>query len=515
MPKLRSILVVSALICMIVLCAFAGVRPANAGEFTDLGFEDGTLDSWVVVSSPDAVDVSGGDVYAQPYWGDYMAVLGTPATGVASQPIGQNAITKTFTVLNPGMAFAYNVFTSDYPAFDRFGYVVTLLHEGAVIAQFSTTAFGVSPGGQIVSTGWREVGLDLHLYQMQEITIQIAAGGTSDQKFPTWAYFDMRPVTPSYLGDTMGPVIRLPDLDATESDSSNSRQYNLVTNVYDDSGWATVGIVQNGIAVTEGSGLGWQTHGLDLSEGPNDVLVVASDVSGNTTTRRARVYVDSTPPDVALDGVPARTAASSVMISGVVFDAGSGLASVTVNEVDVPISADGSFSFKASLAPGKNRSSVTAVDTRGNASTWTLDSERIMNAGTGFGVVTGSLQVGSTQGMLDGVSFAMDAAPVIKNSRTLLPIRALIETLGGKVAWDGKTRTATVTLGEHSVVLVVGKNMALVDGKSVPIDAANGKVVPEIIGSRTYLPLRFIAENLGLDLTWEPVSQTISFTYWR
>jgi hypothetical protein len=287
-----------------------------------------------------------------------------------------------------------------------------------------------------------------------------------------------------------------------------------VTDVYDDSGWATVGIVQNGITVTGGSGLGWKTYDLSLSEGPNDVLVVASDAFGNTTSRRATVYVDSTPPELQLDSIAARTTAAFAVVSGTAFDAGSGLGSLTIEGIDVPVSADGSFSVKVPLAPGKNMASVTATDTRGNASTLTFDSERIVNARTGFAVTSGSMQVGAAVGMLDGVSFAMDAAPVIKNGRTLLPIRALIETLGGKVAWDAKTRTATVALGEHTVVLVVGKSTALVDGKSVAIDVANSKVVPEIIGSRTFLPLRFIAENLGLDLAWEPISQTISFTYW-
>jgi hypothetical protein len=35
-----------------------------------------------------------------------------------------------------------------------------------------------------------------------------------------------------------------------------------------------------------------------------------------------------------------------------------------------------------------------------------------------------------------------------------------------------------------------------------------------IVKGRTFLPLRAVAENVGLDLAWEPVSQTISFTYW-
>jgi len=108
----------------------------------------------------------------------------------------------------------------------------------------------------------------------------------------------------------------------------------------------------------------------------------------------------------------------------------------------------------------------------------------------------------------------MDAAPMIRNARTLLPIRALIEQLGGSVTWNAATKTATVKLGDHTVVLTVDRNIALVNGRSVAIDAGNPKVVPEIISGRTYLPLRFVAENLGLDLAWDAASQTISFTYW-
>jgi hypothetical protein len=518
MFRRRCALFAGFLVFALVFSVFGGSLPAKAGEVMDLGFEDGTLDGWAVVSSPDAVSISAGDTYAEAYWGDFMAVLGTPAAGNATQPLGPNSIAKTFTVLTPSIAFAYNMFTSDYPSFDRLNYVVTLLTEGSVIAQFSMTAFGVSPGGQIVSTGWREVDLDLSLYVMREITIQIAAGGTSDTRFPTWAYFDMSPVTPSHIGDMMGPVIRLPGLDTSTGvsadGSSGSRRYNLVTDVYDDSGWATVGILQNGVVVTGGYGTGWQTYDLTLSEGPNDVVLDASDAFGNTTSRSVRIYVDSTPPDLRLDDVPRQTADTSVLISGVVFDAGSGISIVTVDGVEVPVAADGSFTTEVRLAPGKNTSTVTATDARGNASAWTVESDRIAGTGGRRGAMNGWLRIGDTLGMLEGVSFPMDAAPVIRNGRTLLPIRALIETLGGKVGWNAKTRTATVMLGDRSVVLEVGKNMALVNGKSVPIDPMNDKVVPEIIGSRTFLPLRFIAESLGVVLTWDAVTQTVSFAYW-
>jgi hypothetical protein len=110
---------------------------------------------------------------------------------------------------------------------------------------------------------------------------------------------------------------------------------------------------------------------------------------------------------------------------------------------------------------------------------------------------------------VNGISQKMDAAPLIKDGRTLLPIRALIEALGGSVQWNASTKTATVMLGSRTVVLTIGSKKALVNGSPVALDVA-----PMIVGGRTFLPLRAVAENLGLDLAWEPVSRTISFTYW-
>ena len=51
------------------------------------------------------------------------------------------------------------------------------------------------------------------------------------------------------------------------------------------------------------------------------------------------------------------------------------------------------------------------------------------------------------------------------------------------------------------------------NGVDTPIDATNPKVVPEIINGRIMLPLRFVAENLGAKVDWEPSIQTITITY--
>jgi len=49
------------------------------------------------------------------------------------------------------------------------------------------------------------------------------------------------------------------------------------------------------------------------------------------------------------------------------------------------------------------------------------------------------------------------STPIIKNGRTLLPIRTLIESLGGKVTWFDKEKKVFIELNGHSVVLWIGK----------------------------------------------------------
>ena len=107
----------------------------------------------------------------------------------------------------------------------------------------------------------------------------------------------------------------------------------------------------------------------------------------------------------------------------------------------------------------------------------------------------------------------MDSPPVIKNNRTLLPIRAIIESLGGTVSWDATERKVTVSLGSTNIELWIGKSIAKVNGVDTPIDSSNPKVVPEIINSRTMLPLRFVTESLGCSVDWNATTKTITIKY--
>ena len=122
------------------------------------------------------------------------------------------------------------------------------------------------------------------------------------------------------------------------------------------------------------------------------------------------------------------------------------------------------------------------------------------------------LQIGKPTFTTNGVSFPLDSPPIIQNGRTLVPIRAIVESLGGTVAWNEVEKKVTVSLEGMNIELWLGKNTAKANGVNVRIDPANSKVVPEIINGRTMLPLRFISEGFGCFVSWTEATRTISIT---
>jgi len=123
------------------------------------------------------------------------------------------------------------------------------------------------------------------------------------------------------------------------------------------------------------------------------------------------------------------------------------------------------------------------------------------------------LQIGQAtftcNGLLKG---PLETPPIIQNGRTLVPIRAIVEALGGTVSWTATTKKATVTLGNTILELWLGKNAATLNGESTLIDATNTKVVPELLNSRLLLPLNFVAVELGCEINWTALTKTITIT---
>jgi hypothetical protein len=123
------------------------------------------------------------------------------------------------------------------------------------------------------------------------------------------------------------------------------------------------------------------------------------------------------------------------------------------------------------------------------------------------------LTIGSADMTVDGRMMTLDAPPVILESRTLVPIRAVAEALGAIVSWDASTRTVTIVGQTASLSLVIGSSNAQVNGVSVSIDPANTKVVPVIMSGRTMLPVRFVVESLGAAVAYDAMMRRITITY--
>lgn len=77
---------------------------------------------------------------------------------------------------------------------------------------------------------------------------------------------------------------------------------------------------------------------------------------------------------------------------------------------------------------------------------WFEEEQRV----TAFdGEVNITMLIGKPYIYLDDEEFEIDTAPMIVNDRTLVPLRAIGESLNGDVEWDGELRTVTITIPER------------------------------------------------------------------
>ncbi|MBQ7661546.1 MAG: copper amine oxidase N-terminal domain-containing protein [Clostridia bacterium] len=117
------------------------------------------------------------------------------------------------------------------------------------------------------------------------------------------------------------------------------------------------------------------------------------------------------------------------------------------------------------------------------------------------------LTIGQTTAYVNGKAELLDAAPIIEGGRTLMPLRFIAEAMGAKVDWSAATSTATLDDGTNKVVVTLNSNTAYVNGKPELLDAA-----PTVIGGRTLLPVRFIAESFGAEVAWDGATSTATLT---
>ena len=108
---------------------------------------------------------------------------------------------------------------------------------------------------------------------------------------------------------------------------------------------------------------------------------------------------------------------------------------------------------------------------------------------------------------IDGETLKVKDPILNKSDYLFLPMRALYEAVGASVDWKQETLTASANRDGKLVNLTINSKTALVDGQKVPM-----VVAPFMYKDRTYMPLRFVGENFGGNVNWNPTTQTVDIS---
>ncbi|HEY9061838.1 MAG TPA: extracellular solute-binding protein [Pseudobacteroides sp.] len=133
-------------------------------------------------------------------------------------------------------------------------------------------------------------------------------------------------------------------------------------------------------------------------------------------------------------------------------------------------------------------------------------------------IITGSIDTNATELVLKinnpkmvidndemDIEYWENTAPVIVNGRSMLPIRPVIEVLGGVVRWDDEDRKVTIEYNDRKIEMWLNVKLMKVDGEDRYFD-----VPPMSISGRTMVPLRFVSESLGFEISWDGKNKKIS-----
>lgn len=109
---------------------------------------------------------------------------------------------------------------------------------------------------------------------------------------------------------------------------------------------------------------------------------------------------------------------------------------------------------------------------------------------------------------LDGKAVLFtDVKPVEKDGTVFIPLRAVFESAGADVFWEGETQTIISSLGENKVILQVGNPVLFINSDA---SYSMDPFIPYIENDRTYIP--FTAFSMAFGYSYNESADMISFT---
>lgn len=187
---------------------------------------------------------------------------------------------------------------------------------------------------------------------------------------------------------------------------------------------------------------------------------------------------------------------------------------VTVNENKVQVKSDGGFTAFVPMLAKENIITITSLAPSGEK---TVIKRTVLFEGKREIKII--LEINNPIMEVNEVKMEIDpgrgTVPIIMQqwNRTIVPIRTIVEILGGNITWLEKERLVQIEFKEKEIKLWIDQGIAEVNGNKMPIDPENRLVKPVIINSRTYVPVRFVAENLGCTVFWDNATRKVTIIY--
>lgn len=112
--------------------------------------------------------------------------------------------------------------------------------------------------------------------------------------------------------------------------------------------------------------------------------------------------------------------------------------------------------------------------------------------------------------IMDGEEIVSDVPAMIINDRAMLPFRAVLESFGADVDWNSDyeiitaVRAETVLSLRLNKVIMVKTNLKDTSSEQIELDTA-----PQIIDSRTFVPVRAVSEALNAKVSWDAENRIV------
>jgi hypothetical protein len=126
---------------------------------------------------------------------------------------------------------------------------------------------------------------------------------------------------------------------------------------------------------------------------------------------------------------------------------------------------------------------------------------------TTFVLFTNVAQAAKNEAVIkvNGVTITPEIPPLAVSGRVMVPLQAISDALGAKLAWNSSERVAKVVKSGHVITFKIGSKTATIDKTQTSLN-----VPPMLIEGTVLVPARFISEALGANVTWNTATSTVS-----